>query len=416
MRERWLTLLLGAGALAAFYVLFFPKPQPRPVLAGLPLSTDGRPEGYLAIWQWLGAEHVPRVSLRLHYGRLAGLLARPGGNVLLVTMPQRVMTRAAGLTALENWVARGNTLLIVAALDDAPDWALETTDPLLTRRLKRLTGLKLTAPAHRDSTLAELSAHSLKIRPRGPFPLLEGVRRISARTWLARSWTAQPVPGQMPLELAARSDDGDPVLWLERRGAGQIVLCAVASPFSNAGLLQHDNARLLANIIARSLGPGGAVVFDDAHQGLTAFYDARAFFADPRLHATLGWIVLLWLVFVVGSQPLRARRREWRPLDETAYVEAGARYLAAVVLPAEAARKLIEDFLDWLRARLRLEPRPAGDAAAPRAIWQWLEGQPAVPAAERRELQACYASACAGGRVDLTRLQNLLARLRGNIT
>jgi uncharacterized protein DUF4350 len=410
MRERWATLFLAAGALAVFYALFFPKPQPRPVIGALPLSTDKGGEGYWALWRWLGEEHVPRVSLRLQYDHLGGLLRRPTGNLLLVTMPQRIATRAAELTALERWVAQGNTVLIMAALEDEPGWAIGTSDPLMTERLERITGLRLTTRKDAKSTLRALTAGTFDMRPLGDFPLLDKVRHLTALTYFSQSWRASIGDGRLPLELASRSDNGDPVMWLERRGAGQVVLCAVASPFSNVGVLRDDNALLLANIIAWSLGPGGAVVFDDAHQGLTAYYDAAAFFADPRLHATLGWIVLLWLFFVLGSQPLRVRRREWQPLDETAYVEAGARYLAAVVRPADAAQRLIEDFLDWLRARLRLESGDSGYAAG--AIWQWLEAQPAVSAAERRELQGCYASACAGERVNLTRVQNLLAQLR----
>jgi len=413
MKDRWVTLALAAGALGLFYVLFFPKPQP-PGLApedGSPLSTDSRPDGYLALWQWLGKEHIGRLSLRWQYDHLAGLLAR-SGNVLLVTMPQRIATRTAELNALEDWVAHGNTLVIMAALDDLPGWAIAASDPLMTERLARLTGLRLQTAPSSKSVLPSLAAEGLQIRPRGEFPLLEDVRRISTRT-LSRNWRASIARGRLPLELAARSDNNDPVIWLERRGAGQVILCAVATPFSNAGVLRDDNATLLANMIAWSRGPGGAVVFDDAHQGLTAYYDAKAFFADPRLHATLGWIVLLWLAFVLGSQPLRARRHEWQPLDETAYVEAAARYLAAVVRPADAAQRLTEEFLDWLRARLRLDASRSRNAR--QAIWQWLEAQPAVSPAEWRELQARYASACAGERVDLTRLQNLLAQLRENL-
>jgi hypothetical protein len=410
MRERWVSLLLAAGALAAFYALFFPKPQPQQDLGTLPLSTDGGPEGYLALWRWLGDEHIPRLSLRLQYDHLSGSLARPTGNLLLVTMPQRIATRAAELTALRDWVARGNTVLIVAALDDEPAWAIGTRDPLMMKRLERMTGLRFTARNGAKSVLRALSAERLDVRPRGDFPLLRNVRHLSTSTYLSRSWRASTVDGRLPLELASRSDDGDPIIWLERHGAGQIILCAVAGPFANAGVLHDDNARLLANIIGWSRGPGGAVVFDDAHQGLTAYYDAQAFFADPRLHATLGWIALLWLVFVLGPQPLRLRRREWQPVDETTYVEAGARYLAAVVRPAEAAQRLIEDFLDWLRTRLRHESDDSMDA--PGAVWRWLEAQPAVAGAERRELQACYARACAGERVSLARLQNLLAQLR----
>lgn len=415
MRERLLVLALATGALALFYVLFFPKPRTQsPGLeSGSPLSTDGRPDGYLAMWQWLGKEHVPTVSLRLQYDHLGGLLTRPGGNVMLVTLPQPVVPRETELEALENWVARGNTLLMVAALDDEPPWAMGTFDTLMRERLQRLTGLHFTAPNGENSGLRGLRIRKLEMRPNGQFPLLDGVRSLGTPLYLSRSWHATAADERVALRLASRTDDGDPVIWLERSGAGQIILCGAASLFSNAGVLRDDNAQLLANVIAWSRGPGGAVVFDDAHQGLTAFYDAKAFFADPRLHGTLGWVVLLWLAFVLGSQPLRARVREWQPLDESAYVEAGARYLAAVVRPDEAAQRLIEGFLDSLRARLRLESAATVDAAG--AVWEWLDGQVAVSATERRELQACYASACSGGRVDLTRLQNLLAQLRRNL-
>lgn len=415
MKERLLVLALAAGALTLFYVLFFPKPATQiPDLEnGSPLSTDSRPDGYLAVWRWLGKEHVPRVSLRLQYDHLGASLARPSGNVLLVTMPQPVVPREAELEALEKWIARGNTLLIVAALDDEPPWAIGTFDTLMRERLQRLTGLHFTAPAGAISGLGGVSVGKLEMRANGKFPLFGGVGRLETLQYVSRSWRATAVDERLPLQLASRSDDGDPVIWLERSGAGQIILCGAASLFSNAGALRADNAQLLANLIAWSRGAGGAVVFDDAHQGLTAFYDAKAFFADRRLHATLGWIVLLWLAFVLGSQPLRVRVRSWRPRDEAAYVEAGARYLAAVVRPDEAAQRLIEGFLDSLRVRLRWEGAATGAAAD--AIWEWLDGQVAVSAAERRELQACYASACGGGRVNLTRLQNLLAQLRRNL-
>lgn len=414
MRERWLTLLLAAGALALFYALFFPKPRAQHLRLdnGSPLSTDGRPDGYLALWRWLEEERIPRISLRLQYDHLQESVARARGNVLLVTMPQRIASRQDELTGLDDWVTRGNTLVIVAALEDDPAWAIETSDPLMSERLQSLTGLHFET-ASSKSALRAVGFGRLQIRALADFPLLQGVRRVSTLSYLSRSWHTHTVDWRLPLALAARKDNGDPVIWLERHGAGQIILCAVASPFSNAGLPHADNARLLANVIAWSRAPEGAVIFDDAHQGLTAFYDAKAFFADPRLHATLDWIVLLWLAFVLGSQPLRARRSEWQPLDESAYVEAGARYLAAVVRPADAAQRLVEDFLESLRFRLRLESSGVGDI--PHATWHWLGTQATVSAAQRRELQACYASACAGERVNLTRLQNLLARLRRNL-
>lgn len=419
MRERLVVLALAAGALGLFYALFFPKPPGGTTVArtGGPLSNDERADGYLAVWRWLEKERIPAVSLRYRYDHLTALATAPTGNLLLVTMPQRVATRTAELAALDGWIRRGNSLLIMAALDDEPGWALDTSDPLLRQRLRTLTGLDFKAATGARALAKALVADRLSIQPRGYQPLVAGVASVTARIpWPARSWHAEPGGELLPLELAKRADNGDPAIWLERRGAGQVILMAVASPFSNAGITLGDNARLLANIVSWSRGPRGSVIFDDTHQGLTAYYDANAFFVDPRLHHTLGWLLLLWLAFVLGSQPMRALPCGWRPVDESAYVEAAARYLAAVVPPAEAAQRLIEDFLDSLRPRLHsAAAADPADGASTEAIWPWLAAQAGVSAAQHRELQATYARACAGERVNLTRLQNLLAQLRRNL-
>ncbi|MGH8149603.1 MAG: DUF4350 domain-containing protein, partial [Steroidobacteraceae bacterium] len=112
MRERVLVLVLAAGALGLFAAMLLPKTSSASHAAALPLSDESRPDGYLALWRWLHEEHVPAVSLRYRYDRLPALLARPTGNLLLVTLPQQVPVRAAELADLERWVERGNTLLV----------------------------------------------------------------------------------------------------------------------------------------------------------------------------------------------------------------------------------------------------------------------------------------------------------------
>ncbi|HYK26070.1 MAG TPA: DUF4350 domain-containing protein, partial [Steroidobacteraceae bacterium] len=395
---------LAAGALALFYTLFFPKPAATPQTIVLPLSSESGPDGYLAVWRWLGERHVPEVSLRYRYDRLPEFLKRATGNLLIVNLPQQVPARSAELADLTSWVKQGNTLLLMTALEDTPLWALNY-DPLLAERLERMTGLRFSSLEVRKQDLKSITIDRLVLAPRGAHPLLAGVRQVTAISPLpTRRWAAMPQNGLEPLELAAREDDRDPVLWLRREGAGQILIMSVGSAFSNAAVELTDNAQLLSNIVGWSLGPGGAVIFDDAHQGQTAFYDGKAFFADPRLHATLGWIVILWLAFVVGQVPLRALRHAWQPLDETAYVEASARYFAAVVPQSDLAQRLIEEFLAGLRSRLKL-----GDRAS---LWEWLEAQASISEAQRRTLQTCYTSACAGRRVDLVKLQNLLAEFK----
>jgi hypothetical protein len=381
IKERVSVLALAAGALGLFYILFFPKPPAPADEVVRPLSSEVRPEGYLP-----------------------GLLSKPTGNLLLVTMPQWVPARTAELEKLQGWVERGNTLLIMAAIDDTPPWSLDS-DPLLKEKLEQLTGLELETVPAQKADVKSIFADRLDIRPRGEHPLLDGVRNITAVATLpVRHARLNDSDDDLPMELATRTDSGDPTLWLIRRGAGQIVFSTVASPFSNRAVAVTDNARFLANIIAWCRGPGATVVFDDAHQGATDYYDGRAFFADPRLHHTLWWLVFLWLAMILGALPLRAARRSWQPVNESAYVEASARYFANVVPPNEAAQRLIESFLRRLGGGAHPDREPR--------LWELFDADPRVSDSQRNALHVIYERACAGKRVDLVRLQNLLAQLR----
>jgi hypothetical protein len=292
----------------------------------------------------------------------------------------------------------------MAAIHDTPPWSLDA-DPLLQEKVELLTGMHLQMPTPGKVDLKTLLADRLDVVPRGEHPLLAGVRHITAASKLpVRNAQLNGPDGTIALELATRADSGEPTLWLLRRGAGQILLSSVASPFSNGTVALTDNARFLANIIAWCCGPGATVVFDDAHQGASAYYDGRAFFADPRLHHTLWWIVFLWLALVLGALPLRAAQHSWQPLDEGAYVEASARYFANVVPPSEAGQRVIESFLRRLGAGAHPDREPP--------LWKLFDEDSRVSDRQRRVLHGLYEHACAGKRVNLVQLQNLLAQLR----
>ncbi len=405
MRERLITLAFAAGALLLFYVLLFPRSQTELDEIGLPLSTETRPDGYQALWRWFREESVPEISLRHRYDHLPSLLRKSTGNVLIVTLPQRNPMRAQEFVDLDTWVGKGNTLLIMAAIEDTPLWIIGA-DALFDDHLARMTGLQLvTTPQPHHIDVKKLTQNHFEMQQRAPHALTAGVQRVTALTALpARRSTVEAVPEIVPLELAVRSDTGDPTLWLLRRGAGQMILSAAASPFSNGAIGMTDNAQLLANILAWSLGPGGTVIFDDVHQGLTAYYDGKAFFADPRLHHTLEWILLLWLVFVIGALPLQTARLAWQPPGETAYVEASARYFAAVVPPSAVAQRLIEGFLS------RFADSNSDGRSTSR--FERFDTHAGISRRESATLRDLYTRACAGEPVKLVRLQNLLSRLQ----
>jgi hypothetical protein len=437
MKQRALTALLALAALALFYALLFPKPIRALQPDSLPWSTDHGDDGQLAVWRWLQAEHIPVVSLRQRYDRLESNAsgAAATGNLLVMVLPQRLAARAEEWPSLARWVERGNTLLVMAALDDTPRWSLGVESSMVDdlQRAAHLSFLVKTGvqaartPANpeavppkpeavpaqsqqlRDALGAMLAPTLIPIVPNGEHPLLAQVGHLEGESDLPASrWRAQAIDGAVPVTLAQREDNQDPVLWLMRQGEGQVIVCALASPFTNRQIARSDNAQLLSNVIAWSRAPQGSVMFDDAHQGLVDFYDPKAFFHDPRLHRTLWWIVLLWLAFVLGPLGLRSAFSPWQPVDETALIDASGRFYSAAVAPRAAARRLFENFFNALRRRLGLPT--TGEP-----LWDWLAAQAVISSRERSQLQAQYARVYAGERIELARLHNLLAELRGKL-
>jgi len=424
LKERLVTLGLAIAALLLCYALFLPKPAAEASVPSRPLSTESGPAGYEAAWRWLEAEHVPVMALHDRFDRLSGggqSLLRTG-NVLLTTLPHKVPVRSEEASDLDAWIERGNTLVVAAALDDTPEWALENSARLF-KDVGRLTRLNFeTIDEEKDdkasrpkillkSALSALSRpRTIVIEPRGEHPLLEGVHTLSVISDLPASrWRATPMDSSGILQVARMTDGGAGAVWLKRQEKGQVITLAVAGLFSNRDIGAADNAALLANLIAWSLKPGGTVIFDDVHQGAVGYYDAKAFYADPRLHRTIGWLVLLWFIFVLGIQRLNARTGDWRPADVTAFLARSGEFLASSVAPATAGTRLLANFFNSIRRRLGLP-----EDGAP--TWEWLSSQAAVATGDVTELRELHDRIQSGRRFNLPRLQNLLTQLRGKTT
>jgi hypothetical protein len=461
LKERLVTLGLALCALALFYALFLPKPAPANSSPPLPLSTESGPSGYQAAWRWLEAERIPVFALHERYDRLNADSAgfKSTGNLLLTTLPHKLPVRPREATQLDAWVERGNTLVVMAALDDTPLWALG--DSRLLEAVGRLTRLKFNVigdepPAEAPAAAAEnapaaptgapaaptgapaapapdsptgapaehsnaphrslssvlngiLESPQSTIEPRGAHPLMEGVHSVLVVSDLPASrWRASSMDRSAVLQIGQIAGNADPAIWLRRQGKGQVITFAVASIFSNQLVGRQDNGMLLSNLIAWSVRNGGAAIFDDAHQGAVSYYDAKAFFADPRLHRSLGWILLLWFVFVLGVQPLRTRIREWNPIDVTGFIAMSGEFFASSLTPAAVGARLLENFFNSIRHRL-------GMAADGGPVWEWLSAQAGVGSNELSELRRLHDRIQAGRSVDLLRLQNLLSQLQGSL-
>lgn len=426
VRERLITLACALGALVLFFTMFVHggtgsgggKDIPRP-------TTEVRGgNGYHSALQWLDDEHIRAVSLRYRFDKLAlrtDLAAR--GNILLVTLPATAVFRTEEFRPLDRWVRAGNTLLVMAALSDNPDWAF-ALGAMAPGDLNLLTGLdfetlrsreqRLRNHARRETSsqagpregdsgsLARLiteasgefaQPHRAILIANRPHPYLTGVREgIALSDYASQAWAVKVPYDGFVFELAHQRETGEGVLWTRPLGAGRIIVSGFGSLFTNRAIGLGDNGRLLANIIAADLAPDGAVVFDDVHQGLGAAYDPARFYRDRRLHLTVGILALVWLSWVLGATRLRMPVTRIPVPREAELVRATGGFLARVLTVAAAARRILQHFLR-------------------RTPWEVLERHSRIAAADLQQLRQWQTDADASRRVPLIRLHNLIVRL-----
>lgn len=388
MKERLVTLVLALGAFALFVVMFLRSDGAldRTGAVPRPTSTERRESGHFAAAAWLRTEGVRVQSWRDGFDGLSDpeAVASPTDNLLVVTLPATVAFEREEILPLQHWVRAGNTLLVLAALSDSPDWARDP--PALTAAdIRLLTGLEL-APLRARAAGAALV-------PNRRHAYFEGVETaVASGPGGSTAWRMSVPYDGFALALAHDSHTGEDVLWARALGNGQVIVSAYGSLFTNQAVGRADNARLFANLVAANVGPRGAVLFDDVHQGLGAAYDPKKFYSDPRLYETVAILALIWLLWVFGSTRLRPASTRVAVPSETELTHASANLLARVLRPAAAARALVEHVLG-------------------KPPWHALERHPRVARSDLERLKSWYSRANAGQRVPLARLQNLLVRI-----
>jgi hypothetical protein len=430
MKERAFTLVCALGAFLLFVGMFLRREgglDPRNDIPR-PITSERRGNGYEAAMTWLEGEKFRVISLRERFDHLPdvnGLAAT--GNLLIVTLPAAASFNTEEFVPLDRWVRAGNTLLVVAALADMPDWAFSAAGiaigdlNLLTglefetvrareERLRRRRGANAgesepqTVPAFRAFAEPERDV----LVPNRPHAYFNDVSQVIALSdYSSQAWAVK-VPYQgFVLSLARQKETGEGVFWTRPLGEGRIVVSGFGSIFTNRALGLGDNAQLLANIIGANVGPGGAVLFDDVHQGVGAGYDPQKFYQDKWLYITVGILLALWLIWVAGSTRLRVRVARVTVPQEIELVRAAGAFFARVLPRHAAARSLLENFFHRVNERAQRR-----DSSPP---WDLLERHPRVAPADVEQLKAWHAETLAARRVPLGRLYNLILRIDESI-
>jgi hypothetical protein len=451
MRERGITFLLALAALAAFYGLWLgPSPSLDPDAdIARPTSAERRGNGYAGLFEWLQRSGVDVRSFRERYTRLPQLDAPTRGNLMVLSLPAVEVFRSDEFSALDQWVRRGNTLLINAALLDQPGWAARRSSGAVVE-IESLTAIEFETRKAREARLDntplsqrvreadardaqrkegddeeenEEDSDALNSDPfevpekivltaTGPHALLKDVKTLELETdYEAGEWSLR-IPYDNFVLTLARGADGEGALFEQQVGAGRVLLVAGGSLFTNRALGDADNAQLFANIVSTRVAPQGVVLFDDLRQGLSANYDPARFYRDPRLFKTVFIVLGLWFVWVLGSTRLRAPAITLHDPSEAELVRRAGGLIARAVKPHHTALKLFDQFF----ARVARSARRDGGRNPERGdLWQWLERHAAIRPQELDRLKTWYADAHAERKLALVPLQNLLDTLESRL-
>ena len=446
MRERGIAFLLALASLAAFYGLWLrPAPSIDPDAdIARPTTAERRGNGYAALFEWLRNSGVDVRSFRERYTKLSELDVPSHGNLLILSLPAVEVFHSDEFGALDQWVRRGNTLLINAALIDQPGWAARRASGAVVE-IESLTSIEFETREAREARLddtplaqrvreadARTAAQEdedeeetddadedragaalevpekIALTATGPHALLREVRTLELETdYKAEEWSIRMPYDNFVLTLA-RSADGEGALFEQQVGAGRVLLSAGGSMFTNRALGNADNSQLFANIVSARMTSDGVVLFDDLRQGLSTNYDPARFYRDPRLYKTLFIVLGLWLVWVLGSTRLRAPAIEMHDPSEAALVRSTGQLIARSVAPHRTAIALFDHFFGGVARAARR----AGGASSERGeLWQWLERHAAIRPQELDRLKSWYADAHAERKLPLVPLQNLLDNL-----
>ena len=361
MRERLVTL---GGALLAVLLaagLLLPPQQPQQPLSR-PTSNDEGVGGLAGLKRWLDQNHIAARSLQRRYSDLARLTDSDGGNLLVTALPHTTGPQDREVRALKRWLTDGNDGVMAAAFYDAPPWSTlpdaQSSQPLLQALGYKVSREEYAGGQDEAANPFELKVERTELKPTLDHPVTDDVTAVAVEH---HAFTAAPrrVTGlddqRTALVLLREARSGLPALWQLRVGEGRIWLLAYAQVFDNAHLGRADNARLFANLAHTALGRGGTVIFDDFHHGVSALYDPEAFYSDPRLHVSLGFIALFWLIYALGHNnrmaPVRTRPE---PPRLAAHVRSVRDTLARRLTPAAVGDRLLWHFFNDVRRRRHL--------------------------------------------------------------
>lgn len=429
MKERLVTLF--GGLFALYIVISLLTPPSQPDYASYPLTVDRDQHGLALLYEWLADNKVPLHSLRQRYDDIQGLAKIPDtGNVMIISLPLKIEARKEEISSLRQWIALGNTVIILAAHGDSPNWAASKRTNILYPSFSLLSSLgfnistKIDTDDAEDDEKTEVNNIDSLYKALKASEITEGAlasaginnpslqsilvmqRAVNDLSWKLSS--REYARGSRVL-LTESENNQIAAMWQVRIASGNAIISRYADLFSNQWLSKGDNARLFDTLMQQHLGENGYVLFDDMHQGLTELYNPDAFYSDSRLHNTLWFLFGFWLLYLVGySNRLAPPLTSPRKAHAADFIRVIGGLFARRLSNATTAVGLIQAFFNEVRQQygLPMNSEP---------VWDLLDDAPRVNQQQLAALQTCYTRAQENKKQNLIKLHNQLRDTRKSL-
>ncbi len=293
--RRDILILIGLFLALVLFIAYGPGRQP-PAPASAPTTHSTSEEGAQALYEWVG--RMGYEPERLEYREFS--LEQSDSALIILSPPQAVTPEQARTTL--DWVEQGGTLILA---DD--------TSALLGDNNALLAELKVNIQVYTGTVVIEQAA---PLQPALDQPLVSSANVQAGRVLAPQRNDYAPLLGT-PNELLVAGI---------HYGAGYVYMSATSYPFTNGGLRDEQNARLVLNMLRR-VPPGGRILFDEIHHG----YIQPPSTTTTVLGTPWGWAGT-YAILAIAAYLVLSGRRFGRPipLAEETQRRSSAEYIESI--------------------------------------------------------------------------------------
>ena len=320
----------------------------------LPSSYNPVGSGSMALFETLQELHWPVERWREPLSRLSHY---GNGNVLIITRSQfgsNVSFTEQESALLDDWVRRGNTLVLLGALDDWDDTRLLLREFGFLAPDKNVTVTDLLQPFQRGNE------QTITLPP-APDSGQSGTMIIP---------DSPSLPTGLPANAKVlREESHNPYLVEVPFGAGQVICGASDRLLSNAYLGKGDNLAIVLGLLAPGGQPPNHLFFEESHHGFSAVFAVVRLLGNPGVRfagmlALLGALAFLATSLVRFGPVVPLHRETGRSTLE--FIDSIADLYQRADLRDDTMKYLFNETHQRVLQRLNLPPTASHDLIASR--------------------------------------------------